>query len=163
MFADFADMLALADPVELFALADDNFAVQVVKQQHAPSETFKMDGQRQSAYARKNWSSVILWNWAHPGNRQLTLEMVNTLPGRDLHRFCWLNDWEIGELPVEWNYIVGVTTAPVKPKLLHFSLGTCELGCYDPPWSDLWLDEMAAVDQNRANIIRAQNARLAAA
>ena len=59
LFADFADMLALADPVELFALADDNYAVQVVKQQHVPSETFKMDGQRQSAYATKKLGSAL--------------------------------------------------------------------------------------------------------
>lgn len=160
LYADFADMLALSDISELFSLADDQYAVQVVKHNHVPRETFKMDRQCQTVYPRKNWSSLILWNWAHPANRRLTLEMVNTLPGRDLHAFCWLEDGEIGELPVEWNYLVGVTTAQIKPKLLHFTLATPELGRYDPPWSDLWLDEWAAIDQNRANIVRAQNARL---
>ena len=76
---------------------------------HVKHSRWTASGRR--AYSRKNWSSVVLWNWAHPANRRLTLEMVNTLPGRDLHAFCWLDEWEIGELPVEWNYLVGVTTA----------------------------------------------------
>src|SRR5687767_9602142 len=62
LFCDFADMLFLADPAELFVLADDRFAVQVVKGRHVPDETVKMDGQVQTTYERKNWSSVILWN-----------------------------------------------------------------------------------------------------
>ena len=99
LFADFADMLALADPAELFALADARYAVMVVKQSHVSRETFKMDGQRQSLYSRKNWSSVVLWNWAHPANRRLTLEMVNTLPGRDLHAFCWLDEGKSASCP----------------------------------------------------------------
>ena len=63
---------------------------------------------------------------------------------------------------MEWNYLVGVTTAHVAPKLCtsRWEPGT---GRYDPPWSDMWLDEMAEIDQNRANIIRAQNLRSTAA
>ena len=34
--------------------------------------------------ARKNWSSLVLWNMDHPGTKRLTLDMVNELPGRDL-------------------------------------------------------------------------------
>ena len=35
-------------------------------------DTVKMDGQAQQPYARKNWSSLILYNCAHPATRQLT-------------------------------------------------------------------------------------------
>jgi hypothetical protein len=65
----------------------------------------------------------MLFNVDHPSNRKLTHEMVNTLPGRDLHRFCWLEDHEIGELGVEWNYLVGHTSTEAEPQLVHFTDG----------------------------------------
>ena len=66
--------------------------------------------------------------------------MVNSLPGRDLHRFCWLKDDEIGELPPEWNYLVGITPMTVKPKLLHFTEGFPVFPGYEAgPWADVWL------------------------
>jgi hypothetical protein len=49
----------------------------------------------------------MLFNCDHPSNKKLTVEMINTLPGRDLHRFCWLEDDEIGELDPGWNWLVG--------------------------------------------------------
>lgn len=114
------DVLLQADIAELFALADPKYAVMVVKHEQKvhPLQT-KMDGQAQTAYARKNWSSVMLWNLDHTAHKRLTLEMLNTLPGRDLHRFCWLKDEEIGSLPPEWN----VLAEPVQPKLIHYTLG----------------------------------------
>lgn len=60
LFCDFADMLFLADPAELFALSDDRFALMVVKRAQVPVEETKMDGQAQTSYSRKNWSSVCL-------------------------------------------------------------------------------------------------------
>lgn len=160
LFCDFADMMFLWDPAELFALADERYAVMVVQHNHNPDAgivkretSVKMDGQQQTSYSRKNWSSVILWNCAHQANSRLTMEMVNTLPGRDLHRFCWLKDDEIGELPAEWNYLVGVSPMTMKPKLLHFTLGIAALEGYDVgPWADLWLKELAILDATRARI-----------
>lgn len=110
--------------------------------QHLRDHYSKMDGQLQTDYPRKNWSSVVLWNCDHPANKELTIEVLNTWPGRDLHAFKWLKDEEIGNLPVEWNYLVGVTTEPVKPKLAHFTLG----GPWFKDWKggpmdDLWLEE----------------------
>jgi hypothetical protein len=151
VFCDFADMLFLADPAELFALADDRFAVQVVKHWHEPSEALKMDGQAQTTYARKNWSSMILWNRRHPANDRLTLDMVNSLPGRDLHAFCWLKDEEIGALPAAWNYLVGVDQGK-DAKLLHFTKGTPETGVHDQLWADVWLKELAIMDATRERI-----------
>lgn len=121
LFMD-CDMLALGDIGELYALRDDRYAVMCVKHRHEPREREKMDAQAQTRYARKNWSSVMLFNRTHPAMRNLTVRMINTLPGRDLHRFCWLADDEIGELPPEWNWIEGVSPK-VKPKLIHYSLG----------------------------------------
>ena len=151
LFADFADQLFQADPAELFALADPAYAVMVVKGRHIPDEGQKMDGQNQTIYRRKNWSSVTLWHTRHPGNDRLTLEMVNSLPGRDLHAFCWLEDEEIGELPAAWNHLVGVDSRK-HPKLLHFTRGTPETGVYDEPWASVWLRELSIMDATRGAI-----------
>lgn len=105
-------------------------AVFVCKHQYTPREHVKMDGVKQTQYHRKNWSSVMLFNCSHPSNRGLTLELVNSVPGRDLHRFCWLKDWEIGSLPLEWNWLVGVEPRPEHPKISHFTLGG--------PWLKGW-------------------------
>jgi len=142
LFMD-ADMMARADLAELFALADPTKAVMVVQHNHRPTQTVKMDGQIQTQYARKNWSSLMLWNLGHPGTQRLTVKMVNSLPGRDLHRFCWLQDEEIGSLPVEWNFLVGHTTDDVEPKIVHHTDGApCMPGYHDAPYADEWHREL---------------------
>lgn len=109
VFCD-GDFLFLKDIAELLELADDRYAVMVVKHQHKPSETTKMDGVKQGPYPRKNWSSLVLWNCDHDANR----EMVNDRDferegGRWLHAFEWLRDDEIGALPEEWNWLAGAS------------------------------------------------------
>lgn len=158
LFCDFADMLFTADPAKLFELADDRYAVMVVKHEHVPAEQTKMDDQAQTTYARKNWSSVILWNCTHPANARLTQDMVNTLPGRDLHRFCWLEDAEIGELPAEWNWLAGVdgvdmTTLGRSPSLIHFTRGLPTMSGYeDGPWANIWKKELEILDSTRGTL-----------
>ena len=146
LFVD-CDVLCLADISELFALADERFAVMVVKHQQAAKEgDVKMDGQIQTAYSRKNWSSVVLWNLNHYAHDRLRLEILNTWPGRDLHAFKWLADSEIGELPQEWNHLVGVTKSNHRPKLLHYTLGTPNLQGYeDCEYAAEWNAEACAI------------------
>lgn len=122
LFTD-GDVLFRDDIRQLFALADPAYAVQVV--QHAPilDEAPKKDGQIQQAYPRKNWSSVILWNCGHPANRALTLDVLNTWPGRDLHAFRWLSDAQIGALPARWNVLIGEHEPPPDTAIAHYTLG----------------------------------------
>lgn len=124
LFLD-CDIMARSELSDLFAHADPSKAVMCVKHHHEPPEGMKMDGQLQTLYARKNWSSVMLLNTQHPSNARLTVEMVNTVPGRDLHRFAWLEDHEIGELHPRWNYLVGHTRMAwsVEPALVHWTAG----------------------------------------
>lgn len=124
LFVD-ADFLFRASVADLFVLADDRFAAMAVKHDHRPCETAKMDGVAQTAYARKNWSSLVLWNAAHPANARLTPGYVARATGLDLHGFRWLDDGEIGSLPLEWNYLVGHNTVDqcADPKAVHFTLG----------------------------------------
>ncbi len=143
LFAD-CDFVARGDVAELLELADPQCAVMVVK--HGPIEgsSYKMDGQPQVPYYRKNWSSVMLFNCDHPANQWLTLERLNRTPGRDLHRFCWLKDEEIGALPLAWNWLVNVSPCPADWKLAHFTLGGPWLAGWSPQENDeLWLSASA--------------------
>lgn len=138
------DMLVRTDIGELFAVADDKYAVMCVKhgeKDHGPGT--KMDGQAQSSYARKNWSSVMLFNCRHPSNLRLDDELINTAKGRDLHQFCWLQDHEIGELPAEWNHLVTVDEPDPAAKIAHFTLGVPSMKGYkDCEFSDEWRREL---------------------
>lgn len=141
LFMD-CDVLARANLQELRELLDDDKAVMCVKHRHIPANDKKMDGQEQSRYARKNWSSVMAFNLCHPANEDLTVEMVNTLPGRDLHRFCWLDDEEIGALPPEWNYLVGHTDVQ-EPKIVHYTDGGPWLDAFrNAPYADEWFSHL---------------------
>lgn len=140
LFVD-CDVVFMKDPMLLMQNVDSTKAVYVVK--HAPMETsgIKMDGQVQTNYRRKLWSSVMLWNVDHPANRRLTLDILNNWPGRDLHAFNWLSDSEIGELPPEANWLVGLQPKPEKPILAHFTLGGPWLESHKASEHDsIWLD-----------------------
>lgn len=139
------DMLALASLQELFDLADPLYAVMCVKHKHVPTAGIKMDGQAQTIYSRKNWSSMMLWNCDHPANRKLTVELINTVPGRDLHRFCWLKDDEIGDLGPEWNWLAGTSDPKVTPKIVHHTEGSpCMPGYEDTAFAPEWREELSA-------------------
>lgn len=138
LFTD-GDVLFRRDVSDLFALADPKYAVQVVQHAYAPIETRKMDGQVQTQYARKNWSSVVLWHAGHPANRALTVDLVNTVPGRDLHRFCWLDDALVGALPPTFNHLVGVSAPDTDPAIVHFTEGTPDMAGYEHvSFADEW-------------------------
>jgi hypothetical protein len=138
LFVD-CDVVFLQNPFELlFQCRDLSKAVWVVKHDYTPSSAWKMVNQQQSAYPRKNWSSVMLFNCSHPANRRLTLWDVNNRPGRDLHRFYWLADEEIGDLKPEWNWLVGEQPKPERPGIAHFTLG----GPWIPGWKDAEHDDL---------------------
>jgi hypothetical protein len=135
------DMVWQADIAELVKHCDDQYAVMVVKHSHdAEDGTVKMDGREQTRYHRKNWSSLVLWNCGHPANRQLHRGTLNAEPGSWLHGFQWLKNEEIGELPLEWNFLVGVNKPEdCTPKVLHYTLGTPEMPGYeDCQFSDIY-------------------------
>lgn len=120
-------------------------AVYVVQHDYTVKTQWKMVNQVNTAYPRKNWSSVMLFDCDHLANRRLSLRDVNERPGRDLHRFYWLNDHEIGELDPRWNWLVGEQAAQAygadTQGIAHFTLG----GPWIEGWAarehdDLWLE-----------------------
>jgi hypothetical protein len=143
LFCD-GDMLFRGNVARMFDSLDRQYAVYCVKHRFAPPAGVKMDGQQQTRYARKNWSSFLVFNCDHPSNRCLTssVEMANTLPGRDLHRLCWLKDDEIGELPAEWNFLVGHSDPSIDPKIVHFTDGVPDMPGYESvAFADEWRTE----------------------
>jgi hypothetical protein len=44
--------------------------------------------------------------------------------GAFLHRFSWLTDEEVGELPKEWNWLTTEYPDNYNASLLHYTLGT---------------------------------------
>jgi lipopolysaccharide biosynthesis glycosyltransferase len=144
LFSD-CDVIFMDDVSSILNEIEPGKAVYVVKHNHAGDEGMKMDGQKQTKYPRKNWSSVMLFDCDHPANKRLNLESVNRLPGRDLHGFYWLADSEIGVLNPRWNWLVNVSLRPESPAIAHFTLG----GPWIPDWSgakydDLWLEHANA-------------------
>lgn len=138
LFVD-CDVVFLDDPHMLIDYIDEDAAVSVVK--HPPMEVggLKMDQQIQTNYHRKLWSSVMLFNLDHPGNRRVTLDMLNNWPGRDLHAFGWLADNEITSLPPESNWLVGLQPKPEHPIIAHYTLGTPNMpGHEQSEYADLW-------------------------
>jgi lipopolysaccharide biosynthesis glycosyltransferase len=149
LFCD-CDILFLTDVQELFDQVDDQYAVMCAQHDYKPKDTIKMDGQVQSIYPRKNWSSVMLINCGHASNKKLTKELVNSpdATGAFLHRFSWLDDSEVGEFSHEWNWLVDWYEEPTDgiPKALHYTSGG--------PWFENyrfcdyhteWKDELSAM------------------
>ena len=121
LFMD-CDMLMKADIAELWRLRDDKYAVQVCKHDYVPKEKTKFLGQTQTAYPKKNWSSFMLMNCRKC--TQLTPNYVNRASGLELHQYKWLEgDHLIGELPLEWNWLVGEYSYKEDVKNVHYTKG----------------------------------------
>ena len=118
------DMLVRGDIAELAAQAKLDKGVCVVKHDYRTKYATKYLGNPNRDYPRKNWSSVIVWNCAFYPNRVLTPEFVAKASGEYLHRFSWLADDQIGELPAEWNKLVLEQDLSADDKLRHFTIGT---------------------------------------
>lgn len=130
---------------ELHERRGEDRALWCVKHKHEPTSDTKMDGQLQTAYGRKNWSSFMVFDCDHPATKRLTLEMINSARGLDLHQFCWLHDDEIGEIDPKWNCLIGHTELPedVEPKVAHYTDGGPWFdGFGDVPYADEWRAEL---------------------
>lgn len=123
LFAD-GDMICQEDIAQLWALRDDSKAVMVVKHDYQTKASVKYLGNKNQNYPRKNWSSVVLWNCGNEAHRILTPDFLMQQTGAFLHRFAWLSDDLIGDLPQDWNWLVTEYPDNSKAKLLHYTLGT---------------------------------------
>lgn len=151
LFLD-CDMLCRADLTELEYEAaaakigiGPRYGVWVSKHDYTPKPGVKFLGNIQTAYPRKNWSSVMLFD--NEECKMLTPEYVNSATGLELHRFQWIDDEKIGGLPLEWNWLVGEYDSIEDPKIVHWTNGgpwfpetnNCE-------YADLWRSELSSMN-----------------
>jgi len=135
IFAD-GDMICMDDINKLWQLRDPSKAVMCVKHDYKTVAAEKYLGNKNQDYPRKNWSSLVLWNCEHSANKILTKEFVMQQTGAFLHRFTWLSDNLVGEIPKEWNWLITEYPNNQEAKLLHYTLGT-------PCFNDYWNCEMS--------------------
>lgn len=163
VFAD-CDFLFTRNVIDRLAQhLDRKYPLFCVKHNYEPKSDLKMDGKRQWKYPRKNWSSFMVFNCGHEANRVLHSGVINVATASWLHQFGWLDNYEIGELPTDFNFLVGEYEAPdgelaaqitkhtaLTPTCLHYTLG---IGAFEPPTQDyvkLWeaeRDQMKVEEQ----------------
>jgi lipopolysaccharide biosynthesis glycosyltransferase len=147
------DMIVRGDIVELYQSLELNKDVAVVKHDYQTKQTEKYMGAKNENYPRKNWSSVIVWNCASYPNRRLTPEFVMASTGAFLHRFTWLADDRIQELPPEWNWLPDEYGPNLNAKLLHYTLGTpCFHEYANTPQNDEWHRERIFTEYCQQNL-----------
>jgi len=136
------DMIFKTDPYELIPKdLDPNKAVSVVKHHYKTKFKTKYFGNKNEDYPRKNWTSVMIFNNAHPKNQILTPEFIQDQTGKYLHRLSWLEDHEIGELPLENNWLVNEYAHNNEASLLHYTLGIpCIEGFQNSDHAEEWFD-----------------------
>ena len=142
VFCD-CDFIFLADVANLIKNLDNKKAVYCVQHDYTPKEKHKMDGQKQTVYPRKNWSSFIVFNCSHESTKNLTIDTVNSESGAFLHQFKWCKDEEIGSLDERWNWLEGWTSNhnTSSPYAVHFTRGG--------PWFSEWQDVEYADEWNK--------------
>lgn len=139
------DFLFLDDPLKLLDHIDGSKAVYVCKHPgYIPNSQIKMDGVPQHRSYRKNWASFILFNNAHPSNKTLMPDYLNNhRPGLDFHQLRWLDDDEIGSLPLEWNCLDDYYHLE-NPKAIHYTDGGPWFENYQNTfYSELWKQEQS--------------------
>ena len=147
-----ADMLFRADVEELLAYADPRFDVLVVPHDYRTKFPTKFLGQPNPDYPRKNQSSLMLINcmgaaWqrlAEGKSYKFGAPLSWTL--EEMHRFAFIDEERIGELPMAWNHIVMEYGPNPAAKVAHFSIGLPIWPEYaDCEFADEWRAEREAM------------------
>jgi lipopolysaccharide biosynthesis glycosyltransferase len=124
------DILLKDDIAKLFELCDDKYSVMVSKN--------KIDFE---------WASVMLFNCAKC--KILTPEFIDNESKEkkiSLHTIAWAKPEEIGDLPNEWNHLVGYDLPRDDAKLIHFTQGVPFFPkTQNSEYSSLWLQELRAI------------------
>jgi len=132
VFVD-CDFIFLDDINSISSFLDTTHTLFVVKHDYTPKTDKKMESKIQTIYPRKNWSSLMVFNCEHTSIKTLTPDLINTSSGLYLHRFMWLDDKFIGNLPYKFNFLVGYYDKnTVSPIGVHFTDGG--------PWLDSYKD-----------------------
>jgi len=118
------DFIILGNVAKLlrFVSKKSNKVMWCVKHRYyIPKDKVKFLREKQLPYAKKNWSSFIIFNNAKC--KILTPKLVSKAHGLYLHQFKWTKEKLIGALPKNWNILVGEQKIPKKINALHYTLG----------------------------------------
>ena len=139
LFLD-SDMMFRDDIKNLWDMIDKDKSIMCCKHDYIPKQNIKFRGAKNEKFEKKNWSSMMLFH--NIMCTKLTPEYVNTASGLELHQFKWLpNDFSIGKIPLEWNWLVGEYDYNENAKNVHFTLGGPYFKDYkDCDYADEWYD-----------------------
>lgn len=144
------DMLVIGDIYDVLQHCDMRHDVFVVKHDYTPKTASKFLGHAQHVYPKKNWSSMMIFNNFTMPCRRLTPAIINNESGKYLHQFEWTQEKRIGELPPEWNHLVGEFDPNPKARVAHFTLGTpCFPGYEHQEWSGSWFQELKLMKSHK--------------
>ena len=120
LFLD-CDMMFRDDIKKLWDMRDNNKSIMCCKHDYIPKQNVKFRGAKNEPFPKKNWSSFMLMN--NERCKMLTKEFVETATGLELHQFKWTHEENIGELPLEWNWLVSEYDYNKNAKNVHWTLG----------------------------------------
>jgi len=136
------DMVVLDDIAKLWAYRRSDVGVQVVKHDYRTKFPIKYRGSANPDYPGKNRSSVILFNCAYAPHRMLSPDFVAGATGEFLHRFGWLQESAIGDIPAQWNHLVAEVDPNPEAKLLHYTIGLPAFQGYAEYEGEAWYREL---------------------
>ena len=120
LFLD-SDMMFRDDIKNLWDMIDKDKSIMCCKHDYVPKQNVKFRGANNEPFPKKNWSSFMLMN--NERCKMLTKEFVETATGLELHQFKWTHEENIGELPLEWNWLVSEYDYNKNAKNVHWTLG----------------------------------------
>jgi len=146
-----SDFIFLDDVYKLLNFASNKYAVMVAKHDEDKLKPYKeknkLNGRPILEYPRKYWTSLMLFNCNHADSRKLNPKFIQEASGFDLLKLSHIPNRSIGDLPVEWNWLVGLyeESAYFKPRALHFAMGGPWFPAgkkveYGALWSDMYVE-----------------------
>ena len=120
LFLD-SDMMFRDDIKNLWDMIDKDKSIMCCKHDYVPKQNVKFRGAKNEPFPKKNWSSFMLMN--NHRCKMLSKEYVETATGLELHQFKWTHEENVGELPLEWNWLVGEYDYNKNAKNVHWTLG----------------------------------------
>lgn len=150
VFMDGADMLVNTDLRRIVERVDMSCAAQVVKHDYSTLHPRKYIGTkmeaRNSDYERKNWASMMIMNCEHPAWKSISPDYLATAKILDILQLSFLSDKDIGDLPVEWNWLADEYGENENAKVIHWTAGVPGFPYYsNAPHADLWHRQLKRV------------------
>lgn len=156
-----SDMLCLCDIWEIAKIARTQMYSDVlcVKHDYTSKCETKFLGQKQTQYPKKNWSSLMWFNAHRSAVKRLTPDYVATATGMDLHQMKWAAD--VGEIPREYNWLVGEYPLDTNAKIVHYTLGSPCFSQYQHcDYSAEWFEELSRMTHCDDPILELRDAYL---